>query len=56
MRGLAALAAGRLREATLRPLLQGLRADSAPLRLYDEGGLCETTVGALVRAALEELK
>ena len=56
LRGLAALAVGRLGETALRPPLQGLRADSAPLRLYDEGGLCETTVGALVRAALEELK
>lgn len=56
LRGLAALAVGRLGETALRPPLQGLRADRAPLRLYDEGGLCETTVGALVRAALEELK
>ena len=56
LRGLAALAAGRLREATLRPLLQGLRADTAPLHLYDGGGFCETTVGALVRDALEELE
>ena len=31
----AALAAGRLREATLRPLLQGLQADPAPLSWYD---------------------
>ena len=56
LRGLAALAAGRLREATLRPLLQGLRADSAPLSWYDEGALHQTTVGALVREALEELE
>ena len=56
LRGLAALAAGRLREATLRPLLQGLRADTAPLRWYDEGALHQTTVGALVRDALEELE
>mgnify|MGYP003597184691 CR=1 FL=1 len=32
------------------------RTETQRLRLYDEGGLCETTVGALVRAALEELK
>ena len=56
LRGLAALAAGRLREATLRPLLQGLRADTAPLSWYDEGALHQTTVGALVRDALEELE
>ena len=56
LRGLAALAAGRLREATLRPLLQGLRADTAPLNWYDEGALHQTTVGALVRDALEELE
>ena len=56
MRGLAALAAGRLREATLRPLLQGLQAYPAPLRWYDEGALHQTTVGALVRDALEELE
>ena len=56
LRGLAALAAGRLREATLRPLLEGLRADPAPLRWYDEGALHQTTVGALVRDALEELE
>ena len=56
LRGLAALAAGRLREATLRPLLQGLRADTAPLSWYDEGAVHQTTVGALVRDALEELK
>ena len=56
LRGLAALAAGRLREATLRPLLEGLRADTAPLSWYDEGALHQTTVGALVRDALEELE
>ena len=56
LRGLAALAAGRLREATLRPLLQGLRADTAPLSWYDEGAVHQTTVGALVRDALEELE
>ena len=56
LRGLAALAAGRLREATLRPLLQGLRTDTAPLNWYDEGALHQTTVGALVRDALEELE
>ena len=56
LRGLAALAAGRLREATLRPLLPGLRADTAPLSWYDEGALHQTTVGALVRDALEELE
>ena len=56
LRGLAALAAGRLREATLRPLLQGLRADTAPLSWYDEGALHQTTVGVLVRDALEELE
>ena len=47
---------GRLGEPALRPLLQGLRADIAPLSWYDGGGLCETTVGALALAALEELK
>ena len=56
LRGLAALAAGRLREATLRPLLQGLRADTAPLSWYDEGDVHQTTVGALVRDALEEFE
>ena len=56
LRGLAALAAGRLREATLRPLLQGLRADTAPLSWYDEGAVHQTTVGVLVRDALEELE
>lgn len=55
LRGLAALAAGRLGEPALRPLLEGLRADTAPLSWYDGGGLCETTVSALVRDALEEL-
>ena len=48
--------AGRLGEPALRPLLQGLRADTALLCLYDSDGFYETTVGALVRAALEELK
>ena len=55
LRGLAALAAGRLRVTALRPLLKRLTADSAPLTTYEAGRFQPTTVADLARTALEGL-
>jgi len=54
-RGLAALAAGTLRLAQAQSFLRLLQADPAPLRLYQQGGFLETTVGRLALNALEAL-
>ena len=55
LRGLAALAAGRLQEATLRPLVEELTTDTAALTLYDKEEFRQTTVAILARDALATL-
>lgn len=54
-RGLAAWAAAALADAGLRPLLQSMTEDAAPLAVYMDGGMENLTVGELARRALARL-
>lgn len=54
-RGLAIVAMRALGLAACRPQLELLRADTAPLTLYEEGVFLPTAVGELARSALEAL-
>ncbi len=55
VRGLAALACGRLRIVAAKTALEQLVADTATCRLYHDGTLCEFRVGQLATQALEAL-
>ena len=55
IRGLAVLAAGALRLAGVRTIVEKMTKDSAPLTVYQEGVFVETTVGRLAQSALEEI-
>ncbi|MBC2711293.1 MAG: HEAT repeat domain-containing protein [Desulfosarcina sp.] len=52
LRGTAAWAAGPIVNDALAPLLKALQPDDAPLRLYRQRQITETTVGSLAKAAL----
>ncbi|MHB1131326.1 MAG: DVU0298 family protein [Chloroflexota bacterium] len=54
VRGLAAWGLGLLAPPDLAHLLHSLRSDQAPLEVYREGNLEQTTVAALARQALGE--
>lgn len=55
IRGLAAWACGELRLEKARPLLKALEGDQAPVDLYRDRRLVETTVSALAREAMSRI-
>ncbi|WP_448873176.1 DVU0298 family protein [Desulfobulbus propionicus] len=55
VRGLAALACGRLGIEAAQPALKRLAADPAVFQLYSEGSFSEVSVGQLARQALEAI-
>ena len=52
LRGMAAWAAGYLREAAAPAALQALLSDPTPMAIFDPPGLTERTIGELARTAL----
>jgi hypothetical protein len=54
-RGLAVMAAGALRLAETRPIVQKMTTDATPMTVYQDGVFLETTVGRLSQSALEAL-
>jgi hypothetical protein len=52
LRGTAIWAAGPILDDSMRPRLKAGLSDNAPLRLYRQRQLTETTVGELAKAAL----
>jgi hypothetical protein len=56
VKGMAALALGRLADPTIIPSLIPFSDDSRPVTLYREGSFLETTVGELVRQAITRIE
>lgn len=54
LRGLAAWAVGSTADGSLNAALEGLTGDDAPLPLYEDERLVQTTVGAVARRAIRE--
>jgi HEAT repeat protein len=56
VRGLAALAAGKIGAAEMKPKIELLTEDETPLQLYRDGHVHTTTVGTVAREALNDFE